>query len=352
MANKGRRWRIAVLTVVLGAFAFLSGLSSWPDRLRGTRPVNQRDELFRYAAQELAEPALCENIPWSAISPGGFFLASSYERSSCYAYIAGRARRPSLCWKVRRLGAFSFLSRQTSMWSCINDAWHGLNAGIAVSPASLVDFFERIGYDPDTLHLEGITPPLVDVKAVFQQLPHQPEIAARIEKAIGDVHSPTVPGRDATDVAYLADVAAFVTGNANWCARIPEDVRLPNQSTRFRDWCFFTLAANTKSAETCRRIPIRPEESDARLSLRASCGRQADSSSPNGRYGPEVPENDDRTRALMAMLSVGVPRARSLPIETIATGYHRFLDELNNGGDTLHLAARRRFVERARRLTE
>jgi hypothetical protein len=350
--KKVRLWRIVVPTLVLGTFVFLSGISSWPDRLRGTRPVNERDELFRYAAQELAEPAICEKIPWSAISPGGFFLASSYERSNCYAYVAGRAQHLSVCWKVRRLGAFSFLSRQTSMWSCLNDAWHGLNAGIAVPPASLVDFFGRIGYDPDALHLEGLTPPLVSVKAIFEQLPHQPEIAARIEKAIGDVHSSTVPGKDATDVAYLADVAALITENANWCARISEDVRLPNQSTRFRDWCFFTLATNTKNAEICRRIPIRAEEGDARLSLQANCGRQVTSAYPNGRYGPEVPESDERTRALIAMLDVEVPRARSLPIETIATGYDRFLSELNNGRDTVHLAARQRFVERVRRLTE
>jgi hypothetical protein len=134
--------------------------------LRGTRPVNERDELFRYAAQELDEPALCDNIPWSAISPGGFFLAPSYERSNCYAYVAGRTRRPSVCWKVRRWGAFSFLSQQTSMWSCLNDAWHGLSAGIAVAPASLVDFFGRLGYDPGTLHVEGITPPIVNIKDI------------------------------------------------------------------------------------------------------------------------------------------------------------------------------------------
>ena len=33
--------------------------------------------------------------------------------------------------------------------------------GIAVSAASLAGFFAKLGYDAETLHLEGITPPVV-----------------------------------------------------------------------------------------------------------------------------------------------------------------------------------------------
>jgi hypothetical protein len=160
-------------------------------------------------AQELAELALCDEIPWSAESPGGFFIAPSYERSNCYAFIAGRTKNPSLCWKVKRLGAFRLLSQQTSMWSCFVAARRGLHAGIAESPENLVGFFTRLGYDPDTLHLEGITPPVVSVKDFYRQLPAQPDIVARIEKAVGrSDRSGSLAHLDSTNAAYLAELAA------------------------------------------------------------------------------------------------------------------------------------------------
>ncbi|PYT21710.1 MAG: hypothetical protein DMG57_37705 [Acidobacteria bacterium] len=152
------KWRLAALVLALAAFVFLSGIQSWPDQLHGMRLVNQQDELYRYVAQELAEPALCDEIPWSAESPGGFFIAPSYERSNCYAFIAGRTKNLGLCWKVKRLGGFSASVTTDIHVVFLGDARRGLHAGIAVSPESLVGFFTRLGYDPDTLHLEGITP--------------------------------------------------------------------------------------------------------------------------------------------------------------------------------------------------
>lgn len=92
-----RKWRVAAIVPLVAAFVFLSGISSWPDQVRGMRPVNQEDELYRYVAQALAEAGLGELIPWSAGPPGGFFLAPSYERSNCYAFIAGRTRDSALC---------------------------------------------------------------------------------------------------------------------------------------------------------------------------------------------------------------------------------------------------------------
>src|SRR5258708_4919833 len=134
------KWRLAALVLSAGAFVFLSGVQSWPDQLHGMRPVNRQDELYRYVAQELDEPALCDEIPWSAESPGGFFIAPSYQRSNCYAFIAGRTKNPRLCWQVKRLGAFRLLSQQLSMWSCLADARRGMNAGIGVNPDELATF--------------------------------------------------------------------------------------------------------------------------------------------------------------------------------------------------------------------
>jgi hypothetical protein len=118
-------------------------------------------------------------------------MEPAYERSECYDFIAGRRKSPWLCWKVKRLGAFSLLSNQTSMWTCLDHAVRGRNGGIAIPPADLVRLFGQMGYDPDSLHLEGITPPVVSLKDIYRQLPAQPDIATRIEKASGASDKPS-----------------------------------------------------------------------------------------------------------------------------------------------------------------
>lgn len=117
------------------------------------RGANRSEEFFRYVAQQIGEPSLCAKIPWSVESPGGFFTDPSYDRSECYDFIAGRTKNPWLCWKVKRLGAFHPLESQTTMWSCLDHAFHGWNGGMAISQSDLVDFFQRMGYEPGTLPL-------------------------------------------------------------------------------------------------------------------------------------------------------------------------------------------------------
>ena len=342
-----RKRRFAACVLAVGVFIFLSDITSWPDQLRGRRRVNQQDEFFRYVAQELDEPSLCEKIPWSAESPGGFFISPSYERSNCYAFIAGRTKNPWLCWRVKRLGSLSLLSQQTSMWSCLGDAWRGMHAGVGISAENLVRFFTGLGYEPDTLHLEGITPPVVSVKDFDRQLPSQPDIVLRIEKAIGT--SGSLANND-SNAAYLADMAALVTKSPGWCARIPEDLPLVTQRSGFHDWCLFTLATNAKNPGLCRLIPIPRHAMDPRMSLRAECDRLTHSPYPPGRYGPEVPDTDDRMRAVIAMLQYEIPRAKDLPLQDVYAAYRLFLEELNRGSDAPHTAARQRFIARVRAL--
>ena len=136
-------WRIAAAVLLVIVVASLSGIRSWSDQSKGMRPANKTEEFYRYVAQELAEPSLCEKIPWSVMSPGGFFTSPSYERSECYDFIAGRTKNPRLCWKVKRLGAFHLLSEQTSMWSCLDHAIHGWDGGIGVSQTNLIAFSLR-----------------------------------------------------------------------------------------------------------------------------------------------------------------------------------------------------------------
>ncbi len=350
----GPRWRAAAIVIFLVVIVSLSGIRSWPDQIRGTRPGTKHEEFYRYIAQELSEPELCEKISWTALLPGGFFEERAYVRSECYEFIAGRTKNPWLCWKVKRYGAVSLLSHQTSMWSCLDHALHGWSGGVGINPNDLTAFFTDMGYDPDTLHLEGITPPVVSVKDLYRQLPKRPDILAQIEKARNSSGaSSTASLTDIEDTAYLDDMAALVTKDSRSCMRIPEDLPVASEPHKFRDWCLMTLATNTKDADLCRRISIPPNTRDARLSLQATCLFQVNSPYPsNAVYGPEVPMSDEQMRRLIAMLKYEVPRAKDLPPEEIYQAYSRFLDELEHTTDPQHVAARERFLDRVRRLPD
>jgi hypothetical protein len=225
-----------------------------------------------------------------------------------------------------------------------------MNAGVGISQEALVSFFGKLGYNPDTLQDEGITPPIVNLRDVYRQLPTRPDVVTRIERAIGvDGANISPDGRDATNEAYLADMAALVTNDPRWCEHIPQDLPLATQRAGFRDWCRFTIASNTKNPALCREIAIPASERDPRLSLQATCLFQTSSPYPSGKYGPEVPD-DDRIRSIMPILGYPIPTAKDLPPYEIYTAYDRFLDELNRQADAKHEAARKRFVDRVLQL--
>lgn len=346
------RWRAAYIVIFLVVTVSQSGIRSWPDQFRGMRPGNKYEEFYRYIAQELAEPGLCEKISWTAILPGGFFEARSYVRSECYEYIAGNTKNPWLCWRVKRYGAFSLLSSQTSMWSCLDYAIHGWNGGVGINADELTGFFSEMGYDPDTLHLEGVTPPIVSVKDIYRQLPNRPDIMTQIAKVSGHSDgSSATNASEVDDAAYIDDMAALVAKDSRSCFQIPEGWPVAGEPHTFRDWCLLKIATNTKNAELCRRIAIPPGTRDARLSLQATCLFQVNSPYPsNTVYAPEVPVDDAQTRRLIGKLNYEIPRAKDLPPEQIYEAYSRFLDELAHPADPVHAAARQRFLERVRRL--
>jgi hypothetical protein len=317
------------------------------------RPENKYEGFYRYISQQLEEPRLCEKISWTALLPGGFFIAPSYDRSECYDFIAGRTRNPWLCWKVKRYGPFTVLANQTSMWSCLDDAIHGWNGGVGINPDDLIGFFNEMGYDPDTLHLEGITPPIVSVRDIYSQISKRPDIMSRLRTVNGFSNNSTISSNsEAPDVAYLDDMVALARKDAWWCFRIPEDMPLATEPHPFRSWCLLQLAHNTKNAELCRGIPIPEGTRDPRLSLQATCLFQVNSPYPsNTVYAPEVPVDDAQVRRLIAKLNYEIPRARDLPPEQIYEAYSRFLDELEKRpADPAHAAARQRFLDRVFRL--
>src|SRR5215469_10518266 len=147
------------------------------------RPPTESESFYRYVAQQLEEPSLCDKISWTAESPGGFFSAASYERSECYTGIAEAKRDPWLCLKVRRLGTVSVREDQLTSWSCFRRARTGGHIATGVSDATLIFYFTAMGYDVVTLHLEGVTRPVIDVRDVYRAAAVAPDVARRVATA-------------------------------------------------------------------------------------------------------------------------------------------------------------------------
>jgi hypothetical protein len=369
---------VAAVVLLAGAMAEAQEARSQPDQPAAARSPDKYDEFVRYVAQELGEPALCEKIPWTAQEGGGWGYGPSYERSECYETIAGNTKDPHFCAQVRRLGPVKPQIEQTSPESCMKRAKEGFNGGMAIPQADLAGFFNQMGYDPDTIQLEHITPPLVVVKNIYRQLPdqyglairsaaaggphevlepgivNQAELVKRVENVIGAPVEPlSVRTSDVVNAAYLADLAAMISKESRWCFKIPAGLPLATESGGFRNWCLFTVARESKDIALCDRIPVPSDGSDVRMSLNAECKREISSTIPsNTHYGPEVPADDDRVRVLLGLLKVDIPRARDLPPDRIYEGYNRFLQELAHGKDPKVAAARKRFIERVEALKD
>ncbi len=374
-----RPWcRVAALVLLAGLMAGAQEAASGADQAQATRHPDKYDGFVRYVAQQLAEPGLCERIPWTVTESGGFGYGPSYERSKCYETIAGNTKNPQICAQVRRLGPVKPQIEQTSPESCTKRAKEGFNSGMAIPQGDLVGFFNQMGYDPDTIQLEGITPPLVAVKDIYRQLPdryglairsaaaggprevlepgsvNQTELVKRVENVIGGPDAPLrAQTGDVVNAAYLADLAAMISKDSRWCFKIPAGLPLATERGGFRNWCVFTVARESKDIALCERIPVPSDGSDVRMSLHAECKREISSTIPsNTHYGPEVPAEDDRVRTLLVLLKVDIPHARDLPPDRIYEGYDRFLQELAGGKAAKHLAARRSFIERVEALKD
>ncbi len=375
--------RMSRLCLVAAAFLLIGmtearALAGPEDQPRGMRRPDKYDEFFRYMAQQLAEPALCEKIPWTVRVDGGWGYGPSYERSECYNTIAGNAKNPLICSQVKRLGPVNPAIEQTSTETCVKRTKQGFQSGTAISQGDLVEFFNRMGYDPDTIQLEGITTAIVQVKDIYSRLTDRFGIAIRTQAA-GGPHEVLVPGTvnqaelvkridaaiggpgetanakitDIVNVAYLADMAAMVSKDSQWCFRIQPNLPLATERGGFRNWCLFTLAKETGDDALCERIPVPGDGTDPRLSLHAECHRLINSKIPtSAHYGPEAPVDDERIRVLLGLLKVDIPRARDLPPDRIYAAYDRFLDELSHGKDARHLAARQRFIDRVEHIND
>jgi hypothetical protein len=370
------RKRILVLcgliAIAIFALGYPPGREFFP-----MRPPNAHETFYQYIAFEFDAPGLCAKVSPSATLPGGFFIAASYARSDCYAKLARRYDRPTLCWSARRLGSFSLLSEQTSRLSCFWDVWHRAPdpslSTYMLGREDLVAIFTEMGYQPEELYREGVTPPLLSLRDAYARLAQQPDLVSRIARvtavsasdrsvgppapstAVGGAstpHSgnglfpisaspsgvPTAAERDRLD-----ELAAHVSGDVSWCTRIPADVLDPGTARELgrpslfqRDRCVLEVASNTRRPASCRLIPERPDDWSGAMSRRSVCEFQAARPPDTYHYGAPPPSSEDEARALITLLGYPTPNVRDISANEIQTDYFQFIWQLASGQAATH----------------
>jgi hypothetical protein len=354
-----RLFGVAAVATVIGV-----ALSFSPGSLRSHRLQTAHETLLYYFAQEIGEPALCDQISWAVHQRYNIFFAAggaSYFRSDCYERVAEARHDASVCWKVRPLIDFDPISPGYSALACRRRTRQRYSTGIGLDSGVLIHTLERLGYDIDHLYLEGVIEPAIKIEDVYRGLEQNPAVIGRAQQQLMAAPSPAVlVGNDAS---YLADLSAVGTADPKWCGYIPAGQALSQEQASFRDWCYFTVAKNTQDARICERMRpaaadpkviaaelhgVRPDIAE-QLSLHAQC-RAIERDIAFGthlRYGPELPADSRQTQRLIAALGVAMPLARNWPASEIAAYYQRFLFSLDpNFHDDVHNAARARLLRR------
>ena len=315
------KYRALALT---GAFvAVILVMLTWAPYLGAHRPATESETIYGFFAENLGEADLCTRISWAAFRRYSVLFGgggASYARSDCYEGVAQRNHDPGICWRVRPLIDIDPFSSGYSALSCWQRAKRGGATQITLSPQSLNRAFEVLGYNADTLYLEGVIGPAIRPADVYRGLERKPGIVERVQLALARPVAALGPD----GASYLAHLSAVTAGDPQWCERIPTATLIPTEAIPFRDWCYLTVAYDDFDARICERMTpaageakvmqakahgVRPEIAE-QFSARADCARIGHWVGPRPHYGPEVPPDATQIESLVAALGFDMPRAR------------------------------------------
>ena len=315
----------------------LSGLSFSPGWRTSRRAPTAHEMVLYYFAQNVGETALCERISWAAYQRYSVLFGgggSSYLRSDCYERVAQTRRDAGICAQVRPLVDFDPLSSGYSVLSCRTRTRAQYRSGTGLSDVQLVRIFERMGYDIDAIHIDGVMQAAIRLRDVYGGLEHDRAALARARQILAAPGNPLA----LEDRRYIAHLAAIGSEDPRWCESIPAAAPTDPEAPS-RDWCYLTLAHNTGDLRLCERMTPASEEAKVRaavaqgvrpsiaaqLGLHGDCLRVATRMGPAGHYGPRLPTHDEQTRRLLSALQVVVPTARDWTANQQAGFYQRFL---------------------------
>ena len=354
-------------TAGIAAFVCFA-LSYSPGLFMYSRPATEREDILYFFAEQTGEPVLCDQISWRVYARYSRMFAgggASYMRSDCYERTAEARRQPSICWKVRPLVDFGWVSPGYSALACRRRTLRHESSGTALPDEVFVRTFERMGYDIDHMPSEAIFPPAILPRDVYLSLASDPAAIARAEQllmkpspdAAATAHEPE-------DRLYLANLAAIATSDPRWCDYIPSDVHLRPDYPAFRDTCLYELAINALDPKICARMTpmaldpkaieakqhgVRPDIAE-QLTLHADCDRLTHPKAGIPRalhYGAELPMEPEQTMRLIVSLKGAMPSARGWSVADKARYFHNFLFGLwPPERDAIHVAVRAELVRR------
>jgi hypothetical protein len=331
-----------VLFLIVSTIAVVGALAYFPTPDFSTmRTPNAHETFYQYVAFELDDSELCEKLSLSAMIPGGIFISPGYARSDCYANIARRYDRPWLCLSAKRLGSFAIFSQQTSRLSCLVEVFrHTPDAGISTympSPGDLVSIFAEMGYRPEELYREGITPPLLNLPDAYRRLAQYPDLLERIGRVTNRPRSS--PRLTLDEQMHLFELAAHVSGDVSWCQKIPADLLEPGAKRNAKgprlfqlDRCILEIASNRRRPDFCKSIPDHADDWTGPMSRRELCKRQAARPPDKFSYGPPAPDSDEVTRKIISTLGYPLPDVHDVLANQIATAYFYFIWQMSRAG--------------------
>lgn len=350
-----------VVLAIASIIALVAAIAWLPTpELSTMRAPNAHETFYQYVAFELDAPELCEKLSHSAMLSGGIFIAPSFVRSDCYANLARRYDRPRLCLSARRLGSIAIFSQQTSRLSCLVDVLrYAPDAGVSTympSPSDLVSIFAEMGYRPEELYREGVTPPLLNLPDAYRRLVKYPDLLDRIRTvtAASSASAPLTP----SERMRLFELAAHASNDDLWCERIPADLMDPGSKLNSRrpslfrrDRCILEIASNVRRPDLCKSIPDRPDDWPGAMSRRDVCKQQASRPPDKYLYGPPAPDSDEEARTIISTLGYPLPDVHDVPAYEIAGGYFYFIWQMSRADkaapeDGPAAAARARFLAR------
>ena len=314
-ANTSRVSGTALLTALLTALMACTAF--------GLRPPTWRESTLRVIAEQLAAPEICDKIAWAASVPAGIDHAPFYERSHCYFNIAARTGNSEICRQVRPLGVHPLARFAMTQSSCIEAARRKMTIASAAPDSDLVKIFAQMGYDPDSFPMSDVRNSIVNVRWEYEAIARQPDIVSRI-------------ARDSANDPYLADLAAMVSHEPQWCDHIALKDVSGTIGVPSRDWCLFKLASNQRDTTVCAPLSSQYIK---------SCKSTASRPTPP-HYFPELPE-DSHARALIAQLGYPMQYARDQSVNQLGDAYFQFLLKIGSPRTPAQSEARRQLIERA-----
>jgi len=328
------------------------------------RSVNEYEQFYNYIAVELNEPDLCKLISKKAYI-GGARIPSESEihllRSRCYNDVAHRYGRIELCKKVLPTNTFFLNWNKFLSENCRKDIKkYGLNkswSSYPLMPGTIINFFEKMGYKPEILHLEGLTKDPVDLQKEYYNLFSETDIESRVERALNDLEDPlenTVI--DIEIMEYLYDMAAIVKGDANYCKKIRSNSYLlskhkkaPYYNTLNR--CIYKVAWNTQNELLCDELTPEGIESKKYEKLKRSCHYNFQKKNYRHRNHFIVPRDEEKIKIIYSLLEHPLPTINDVFFDTRRL-YKDYISKLSNKNNPKSVEARKKFLSRVYLLTE